>query len=232
MKLFLLPLCVCFLLLSGQSMAQDWQHGSFIDTKGNKETGLIRRSRKQPIKDEAAIEFKDDSKANPYTLSASDLKSLIIGRDSFVVAAAPQTSDWRNYLDFVKVAFDDDPDMKLYIFQGSASGGHGGGIHPEVGVGVGTGIGGYGGGVGAGVGGGIEVPIGGHGGSNKVIYYYGANTAQMKPLTEATFVDIMSEMLGDVPDIVDALHQHKYNIGNINKLIADYRKAIAAGPAQ
>lgn len=214
--------------------SQGWQQGSFIDTKGNKETGLIRRTGKQPIKDEAAIEFKDDSKANPYTLSASDLKALIIGRDSFVVAAAPQTSDWRNYLDFVKVAFDDDPDMKLYVFQGYAGHGAGGiggsGIHPEVGVGAGTGIGGYGGGVGAGVGGGIAIPIGGgHGGSNKVIYYYGANTAQMKPLTETTFVDVMSEMLGDAPDIVDALHQNKYNLGNINKLIADYRKAVAAG---
>jgi hypothetical protein len=221
-------LIILFLMLAFVSAkSQGWQPGSFIDTKGNKETGLIRRSGKQPIKDEAAIEFKDDSKANPYTLSASDLKAIIIGRDSFVVAAAPQTADWRNYLDFVKVAFDDDPDMKLYMFQGSAGGG-GGGIRPEVGVGAGTGIGGYGGGVGAGVGGGIGIPIGGGGRSNKTIYYYGANTAQMKQLTEATFTDIMTEMMGDAPDIVDALHEHKYNIGNMNKLIADYRKAIAA----
>ena len=217
------------MLVVVSAKSQGWQPGAFIDTKGNKETGLIRRSGKQPIKDEAAIEFKNDSKSNPYTLSASDLKAIIIGRDSFVVAAAPQTSDWRNYLDFVKVAFDDDPDMKLYVFQGSTSGG-GGGIHPAVGVGAGTGFGGYGGGVGGGVAGGIEVPIGGsgHGGSNKVIYYYGANTAQMKPLTEATFIDVMSEMLGDAPDIVDALHQNKYKPGDINKLIADYHKAIAA----
>lgn len=218
------------MLIGVSAKSQSWQSGSFIDNKGNKESGLIRRTGKQPIKDEAAIEFKDDSKANPYTLSASDLKAIIIGRDSFVVAAAPQTSDWRNYLDFVKVAFDDDPDMKLYIFQGYAGGGGGGGIHPEVGVGAGTGFGGYGGGVGGGVSGGIAVPIGGgHGGSNKVIYYYGANTAQMKPLTQSIFVDIMSQMMGDDPDIVDALHQNKYNLGNISKLIADYRKALQSG---
>lgn len=219
-------------MLAGVSAkSQGWQPGSFIDTKGNKETGLIRRSNKQPIKDEAAIEFKDNSKENPYTLSASDLKAIIIGRDSFAVAAAPQTSDWRNYIDFVKVAFDDDPDMKLYMFQGATgNGGGGGGIRPEVGVGAGTGFGGYGGGgFGGGIDGGIAIPIGGggRGRSNKVIYYYGPNTAQMKPLTESIFVDIMSQMMGDDPDIVDALHQNKYNLGNINKLIADYRKALA-----
>lgn len=211
--------------------SQGWQHGSFIDTKGNKETGLIRRTNKQPIKDEAAIEFKDDSKANPYILSASDLKAIVIGRDSFIVAAAPQIADWRNYIDFVKVAFDDDPDIKLFVFEGSTGSGGGGGIHPEVGIGAGTGFGGYGGGLGGGVDGGIAIPIGGggRGRRNKVIYYYGANTAQMKPLTENNFVDIMSQMLGDEPDIVDALHQNKYTLVNINKLIADYRKAIATG---
>ena len=111
----------------------------------------------------------------------------------------------------------------------NTAGGGGGGIHPELGVGAGTGFGGYGSGVGGGVAGGIEVPIGGGGhGSSKVIYYYGANTAQMKPLTESTFIDVMSEMLGDAPDIVDAIHQNKYKPGDINKLIADYHKAIAA----
>src|ERR1700761_2982688 len=83
------------MLIAVSAKSQKWQPGSFTDIKGNKVSGLIRENptNKGPIKDEGYIEFKDDSKANPYKLSASDLKSFIIGRDSFVVAHAPGNSN-------------------------------------------------------------------------------------------------------------------------------------------
>jgi hypothetical protein len=216
-----------FMLVCVSAKSQGWQSGSFIDTKGNQETGLIRRTNRQPVKDEAAIEFRNDKNNQHFTISASDLKSVVIGRDSFVVAEAPQTSDWKNYLDFVKVVFDEDDEMKIYAFQGYSERGGGGKIIPEFGVGVGGGVGTGGGGFGAGVGGGVAIPIGGGGGrgnSYQSIYYYGDNTAHMRVLTSANFVDIMSQIMGDEADIVDALQQNKYNIGNINKLIYDYKK--------
>lgn len=221
-------LIILFLMLTVVSAkSQNWQQGTYTDVKGISESGLIRRTDKEPFKGEACIEFKQNPKAEPELLSASDLKSIVIGRDSFVVASAPQASDWHNELDFVLVAFDDDPDMKLYMFQGYSAA-RSSGIQPEIGIGGGFGFGGYGSHVGGGVGGGISIPIGGgrHGKNGKAVYYYGANTAQMKPLTEANFVDIMAEMLGDEPEIVDALHQGKYNLGNINKLLNDYYKAV------
>src|SRR5476651_1799117 len=71
--------------------AQKWQPGHFTDVKGNEETGLIRinPSGKAPIKNESFIEFKEDAKTEPFKLSASDLKSFVVGRDSFIVAHAP-----------------------------------------------------------------------------------------------------------------------------------------------
>src|SRR5438445_1465319 len=106
----ILFILICPLLICTTVCAQKWLPGSFTDIKGNKVTGLIRKnpSNKSPIKDEGFIEFKDDSKANPYKLSASDLKSFSIGQDSFVVAHAPGNSNWsKKELDFVKVALDE-----------------------------------------------------------------------------------------------------------------------------
>src|SRR6185437_10056996 len=85
---------LCLLFLSAVCVnAQKWQPGHFTDVKGNRMSGLIRvnPSGKAPIKDEGFIEFREDKKAEPFKLSASDLKSFVVGKDSFVVAHAPQT---------------------------------------------------------------------------------------------------------------------------------------------
>ena len=200
--------------------SQKWQPGSFTDIKGNKVTGLIREnpSNKGPIKDEGFIEVKDDAKSNPYKLSASDLKSFTIGKDSFVVAHAPHNTTWtKKELDFVKVALDEE--IKLYVAKvGTGGGGSGIGVSPEFGGGVGTG--GY-----SGVGGGLSINLGGGGKQGKVIttYYYGANTAEMEQLTPINFKDVMSDMMGDEPDVVEKIQAGQFNFGNIDKLIAYFK---------
>jgi hypothetical protein len=192
--------------------------------KGNIESGFIRfGSGKGPIKNEGFIEFKEDNKSGPFKLSASDLRSFVVGKDSFVVAHAPGNETWaKNEFDFVKVVIDED--IKLYAAGGVKSGGRGIGIEPGVGAGVGTG--GYGGGVG----GGISIPIGGGGRGpyEKLVYYYGDNTADMKRLNDQNFEDIMSDMMGDYPDIVDKIHAKVYVLENIDRLIG-YFKQVKAG---
>lgn len=214
------------MLIAVSAKSQKWQAGSFTDIKGNKVTGLIRENptNKGPIKDEGYIEFKDDSKANPYKLSASDLKSFMIGRDSFVVAHAPGNSNWsKKELDFVQVALDEE--TKLYVAN-VATGGGGGGlgsrVQPEFGGGIGTG--GYGG-----FGGGVGINLGG-GGKGKVIttFYYGANTAAMQQLTPINFKDVMSDIMGDEPDVVDKIQSGQFNINNVDKLIAYFKQMKAA----
>jgi len=219
------------MLVAVSAKSQKWQPGSFTDIKGNKVTGLVRENptNKGPIKDEGYIEFKDDSKANPYKLSASDLKSFMIGRDSFVVAHAPGNSNWsKKELDFVQVALDEE--TKLYVAN-VATGGGGGGlgsrVQPEFGGGIGTGgYGGFGGGVGINLG-------GGGGGRGKVIttFYYGANTATMQQLTPINFKDVMSDIMGDEPDVVDKIQSGQFNINNVDKLIA-YFKQVKTGHKQ
>lgn len=215
------------MLIAVSAKSQKWQPGSFTDIKGNKVSGLIREnpSNKGPIKDEGFIEFKDDSKTNPYKLSASDLKSFTIGKDSFVVAHAPGNSNWsKKELDFVKVALDEE--TKLYVADvGSGGGvGRGVGVSPEFGGGFGTG--GYGG-----VGGGVGINIGGGGsGKGKVIttYYYGNNTATMQQLTPINFKDVMSDIMGDEPDVVDKIQSGQFNIFNVDKLIIYFKQIKAA----
>ena len=221
-SIFLLTL-LCFVLAGiSRTYAQKWQPGHFTDVKGNIETGFIwvKPSGKGPVKDEAFIEFRENDKENPYKLSASDLKSFVIGRDSFVVAGEPQTGNWQYGVDFVKVVLNGD--AKLYVLKGGGGSGSGGGIQPGFEGGVGAGTGGYGGGIGAGV----SIPIGhrGGGGSSRTVYYYGDNTAHMKELTPANFDDIMSDLMGDEPDVVQQIHEKKYTLNNIDKLVAYFKQ--------
>jgi hypothetical protein len=209
-----------FMLIFLSAKSQKWQPGSFTDIKGNKVTGLIREnpSGKGPIKDEGFIEFKDEAKSNPYKLSASDLKSFMVGKDSFVVAHAPRNETWtKKELDFVKVVLDEQ--TKLYVANvGTGGGGKGIGVEPAFGAGVGSG--GYGG-----ASGGLAINLGGNG-KGKVIttYYYGTNTAEMQQITPMNFKDIMTDIMGDEPDVVEKIESNQFNYTNIDKLIVYFQQ--------
>jgi len=212
------------MIVSAKSYGQKWLPGHFTDVKGNIENGLIRfGGGKGPVKDEGYIEFREDDKISPFKLSASELKSFVVGRDSFVVAHAPGNETWaRNEFDFVRVVLDED--VKLYAAGGVkvSGGGHGVGVAPEIGTGIGTG------GVGAGVGGGISIPIGGGGGTyEKLVYYYGENTAAMKRLNDQNFEDIMTDIMGDYPEVVDKIKAKVYVLENIDRLIIYFKQVKA-----
>jgi len=209
-----------FLFATVTAKSQKWQTGVFYDIKGSRVPGQIRLfpSGKSPIKGEAFFEYREDAKSAAIKLSASDVRSFTVAQDSFVVAA---NGGWSNYeLDFVRVALDGP--IKLYQAQGFGGDGEGSGVGIAPGVGLGVGSGGYGGGIG----GGISIPIGGGGsrGSKGSIYFYGTNTANMKPISNQGFVDIMTEVMGDEPDAVEEIKANKYNLQNIEKLIAYFKK--------
>lgn len=210
-----------------QSFAQKWLPGHYTDLQGNVASGQIRLNPPgtEPVKDQNFIEYKTSEKDKAIKISASQIKSIVIGHDSLVVAAEPQTSNWEFAVDFVKVVLDED--IKLYAFKGEGSS-SGGGIQPDVEAGVGGGIGSGGGGFGGGIGAGITIPIGHGRGGKRTAYYYGLNTANMKPLTPRNFVDIMSDIMGDEPDVVEQIHENKYNLSNIDKLIIYFRQVQAS----
>jgi hypothetical protein len=213
-----------------QAQAQKWLPGHFTDVKGNVETGFLRidPSAKGPIPDEGFIEFKDDSKkGNTFKLSASDIKSFVIGKDSFVVAHAPGNETWaKKEIDFVQVVLNEE--TKLYVSYGGATSGGGGGPGFGFAPGFGIGTGGYGGGLGAG----FSIPIGGGGGGNrnyeKISWYYGPNTAGMQHLTNENFEDIMSDIMGDEPEVVEKIHAKVYMLANIDRLIPYFNQVRAA----
>ena len=217
-------LLLCFFGIISNAYAQKWQAGHYTDNEGNVGTGMIwmNPAGRGPVPGENFMGFKYNGKEQINKLSASDLKSVVIGRDSFVVAAEPQTGSWQYGVDFVKVVLNED--VKLYVFKGEAEGGYSSGIEPDVEAGVGGGTGGYGGGVGIG----LTIPIGHGGRSNRIIFYYGENTAQMHVLTNINFMDIMSDIMGDEPDVVQAIHEKKYDMGNINKLVIYFKNVQAS----
>ena len=96
--------------------------------------------------------------------------------------------------------------------------------------GIGASTGGYGSGVGMGAG--VSVPILGGGGggesSRALVYFYGENTAAMKPLTNENFEDVMSDMMGDYPEVVDKIHAKVYMLANVDRLIAYFKQVKLA----
>lgn len=207
-----------------RARAQKWLPGHFTDVKGNTETGFIRinPTARGPIPNEGYIEFKADNKTNPFKLSVSDLRTFVAGKDSFVVAHAPGNETWgKKDYDFVKVVLNEDVKLYATASGGKGGGGHGIGFEPGLGAGVGTG------GFGGGFGGGLSIPIGGGGGgSEKTIWYYGANTAEMKRLTDENFEDVMTDIMGDDPEVVQKIHAKVYVLANIDRLIT-YFKQVA-----
>ena len=218
------------MIVSAKSHAQKWLPGRFTDIKGNTEAGFIRinPSAKGPVKDEGFIEFRENDKSNPFKLSASELKSFVIARDSFVVAHAPGSEQWaKRELDFVKVAVNED--IKIYVAGGAGNGKGGRGFGFSPGIGIGAGTGGY---SGAGVGVGATIPIfggggGSDGGNEKTAWYYGENTAAMKRITNENFEDVMSDIMGDEPEVVDKIHAKVYMLANIDRLIIYFQKVKA-----
>jgi len=219
-------LVIFTLLLSANfAKAQSWVPAYYYDVQGNKITGLIKTKPggRSPVRDEAFIQFKSD-KLGDKKISASELRSFVVGRDSFVVAAAPRSGAWSDKeLDFVKVALDEP--LKLYAFTGRTGGAP---SASGVSIGVGGGIGGGGGGFGWGLGGGFMFPLGGGGGHVHTSYYFGANTAEMQELTPVNFADAMSQIMGDEPEVVNKIQDGEYNLGNINKLIDLFNATEAA----
>jgi hypothetical protein len=230
MNIMFKPLYILLILLMFGTVAnaQKWQRGRIYDIKGNTQIGLIHLnpSGKQLIDGEAFVEFKAGEKASPVKISAGELKSVVVGRDSFIVARAPVNVIWSKYeTDFVYVALDED--IKLYALN---IGGHGAGFSPEFGIGFGMGFGTGGYGSGFGLGTGISIPIGGGGGGGRsaIQYYYGESPANMKPLTNENFQDIMTDIMGDEPDVVNKIAQRAYGLNNIENLIEYFEKVQAS----
>jgi hypothetical protein len=219
----LITAAICFTSLNLH--AQKWQPGYFFDVKGNKVPGLIQTnpSGKGPIKNEGFIVYKDNAKANEIKLSAGEIKYFVAGQDSFIVAHPPSYETWpKADLDFVKVELDEP--LKLYTYNGS-SGKGGGGFKLAPSFSGGFGTGGYGGG-----GVGISLGSGGNSGgyARGATYYFGTSVGDMSQVTPMNFVDVMTDIMADEPQVVEAIQQGKFSLNKMSNLLTYYRKLKAA----
>jgi len=57
---------------------------------------------------------------------------------------------------------------------------------------------------------------------------YGENTATMKRLNDQNFEDIMTDIMGDYPEVVDKIKAKVYVLENIDQLIAYFNQLKAA----
>jgi len=220
-----LPILSILLLTSLLSFAQKWQPGYFFDIKGNKVPGLIQTGQtgKGPIKNEGFIIYKDNAKSNEIKLSASDIKYYVAGKDSFIIAHPPAYETWpKAELDFVKVELDEP--LKLYVYNGGGGSG-GGGFRVSPSFSGGIGGGGYGGG-------GVGISLGGggaNGGYNtRITYYFGASVGEMSQVTPMNFAEVMSDMMADEPQAVEAIQKGKFSLNKMQNLLNYYRQLKAA----
>jgi hypothetical protein len=221
-----------FISLLSLTVKAQFISGYYYDINGEKVPGLINRypAGKGIVKDEGFIEFKDDEKARPQRLSASMIHGFVIGRDSFTVSHPPRNGGpWtKNELDFIQVVVNSL--TNLYMISGGSGGGNGGGkghlIQPMVSTGIGTG--------GMGMGGGIGINLGGGGGSGgggaRNAYYYGETTATMQSFKPETFIETMSDVMGDEPSVVEKIRDGTFNINNIDGLVKYYKIMVASHP--
>lgn len=195
-----------------------WEDGYFYDAAGEKILGQIvaNPSGKAPEQNEAFILFRTDKGADKEHLTASMVKSFVIGRDSFTVAHAPNSEDWPGKsIDFVKVLVNEP--LKLYSVNGSGGGGLRPGFSPSIGIGGGS--------FGSAMGGGLGISLGGGRGKGKSAYYYGDGPNSLTELKKDNFIPIMTEVMASEPEIVEKIKNKKYKYHNIEQLITDFNKA-------
>jgi hypothetical protein len=200
------------------SLSSKFQQGYYYDINGQKVEGYIRTGTGKKLEgNEGYITFKEEDKAPKQNLSASMINGFVIGRDSFIVAHAPRVGTWsKNELDFVLVLIN--TPLKLYAI--NASGG-GGAVTPGISTGLGIG-GGSIGGIGTGIG--LSLGSGMFGGGSHMVYYFGSDTGSLTELKKQNFIDVMSEIMGDEPEVVEKIKAKKYSLGDMDKLIKYYNQ--------
>jgi len=214
--LFLFAFILFFAIGSNaQGLSSKFQQGYYYDINGQKVEGYIRTGTgKKLVENEGYITFKEEDKAPKQNLSASMIHGFVIGRDSFIVARAPRVGTWsKNELDFMQVLVNSP--LKLYVINSAGGNDGGSGISPSVGLGVGGGMG---------LGGGISLGSNLFGGGGHKVYYFGSDTGSMTELKKQTFVDVMSEVMADEPEIVDKIKAKKYGFGDMEKLVKNYNE--------
>jgi len=193
-----LPLLLILLFFVDIANAQKWQPGYFYDNDGNKNVGFIANYiNDEYIRDpnQKSFLFKAGPNDNYSKIFAGNITSFVVAQDSFVV------SDSRilNETPFLQVATNGP--LKLYIARLPRH-------TPEFGLGTQIGF--------LSIGGATSFPY------TKNKYYYGNNPDNITELTRKDFIDVMSRVMADKPEVVKKIQDKDYRYGDMNDLLVYY----------
>lgn len=192
-------------------LGNHWKAGYYYDVNGQKVAGLISQnpSGKSPQPGEGFIIYKAAKDAEKQKLSASMIRSFVIGRDSFTVTHNTHNElRTLNGIDFIKVVVNEP--LKLY----AATAAVGRVVNPAIGGGFGSG---------GGIGGGVSINLG-RGGASRFAYYYGTNPDMLTEVTHKNFVEILTEIMASQPAAVEKIRNKTYKFNDLPKLVAYFNQ--------
>ncbi|PAW94292.1 hypothetical protein CKK33_12655 [Mucilaginibacter sp. MD40] len=199
--LLLCIICITF-FAKAQAPAQQWDEGTVYHTTGEVFSGLV--SWAPPIKgqypDGDQILFKNTGSPDIFPIPYFKIKAFTMGRDSFVVSTNINLKN--NPILLVEV----DGPVNLYaakIFKqgfplliGSGGGGGHFGVGMEVGTAIGRGV--------------------------KTSYYFGKTPNTVSKLDKKNFIEAMSTILADKPEVVAKIKDKTFRYGDMDDLLKYY----------
>jgi hypothetical protein len=196
-----------YLILGSTIYAQGpnrkWYAGTLYHTSGEIFDGLISWTppRKGEYEDGDQVLYRADEKSEVFPIPYYKINSFVMGEDSIVVS---HNVLFKNS-PFMTVVLDNP--TKLYTNKVMKNGFplmiNTGGFTGNVGMGVG---------VGTSVGGGV-----------KTTYYYGISPDKVTKLEKKQFIEVMSTILADKPDVVAKIKDKTFRYGDMDDLINYYK---------
>lgn len=202
-KVVLLLIIIVSTLAAKAQPQRKWFEGTLYHTSGEIFDGLISWAppHKGEYEDGDRILYCADEKSEVFPIPYYKIKSFVMGADSFVVS--------RNVLfknsPFMIVSVDNA--TKLFTVKTAKNG------FPLI-----INTGGFTGNVGMGVGVGTTV-----GGGTRTTYYYGTTQDNVTKLEKKEFIDVMSNVMADKPEVVAKIKDKTFRYGDMEDLLTYYR---------
>lgn len=201
--LFILFILAISLTANAQGPQRKWFEGTIYHTSGEIFDGLISWAppHKGEHEDGDQILYCADEKSEVFPIPYYKIKSFVMGADSFVVSH--------------NVLFKNSPFMivevdnttKLFTVKTAKNG------FPLI-----INTGGFTGNVGMGVGIGTTV-----GGGTRTNYYYGTTQDNVTKLEKKQFIEVMSNIMADKPEVVAKIKDKTFRYGDMVDLLTYYR---------
>jgi hypothetical protein len=210
MRTILLVLCILSVTFSAkaQLFGRDWSEGSYYDLSGKKITGLISWS--VPSKSIFSgpgdnIFFKPNKEGKKVKIPSTQLTAFVMENDSFVIS---------HHQDLAKAPFLAvmlNSAVKLYLSSTARASAPMMVGNPAM---MGTAM---------------MYTAGFAFSGNKNVYYYGSDADALTKLEKKQFIEVMSKIMADKPEVVAKIQDKTFKYSKIEKLLDYYKTGKLSG---